>query len=217
MTTKYFLVLALNAAWLLRASPSTLLAQSEKIEVAFLSDIHLQDVYAELHSPDFKGIFHPKTGKHATIRSMKSQLNSTRLFNENYFAFIQALEDLKNKGIQLVVLPGDFTDDGQPMNVLALQRILDNYAGKYGMRFFLTTGNHDPVKPFGGIGGKKDFLAADGSEQAVAGDADFFHLKKWPFQLRSIIGAMKKLPMPLQILGFSRLSKIYFGRIPFRN
>lgn len=70
---------------------------SAEIEIAFLSDIHLQDVYAELQSPDFNGILNPKTGKYATIRTMKSQLNSTRLFNENYFAFISALEDLQKK------------------------------------------------------------------------------------------------------------------------
>lgn len=119
-------------------------------------------------------MLNPKTGKLATIRTMKSQLNSTRLFNENYFAFISALEDLKKKGIQLVVLPGDFTDDGQPMNVLALQKILALYAKEAGMRFFLTTGNHDPVKPFGGIAGKSDFLGVDGSEQAIAGTADLY-------------------------------------------
>ncbi len=151
-----------------------LLAQTGTAEIAFLSDIHLQDVYADLGSNAFKGVFNPKTGRFATIRTMKSQLNSTRLFNENYFAFISALEDLKKKEIQIVVLPGDFTDDGQPMNVLALKEILDQYATDSGMRFFLTTGNHDPVKPFGGIAGKSDFLGVDGSEQAIAGSTDFF-------------------------------------------
>lgn len=149
-------------------------AQTGGNEIAFLSDIHLQDVYTDLKSEEFKGVFNPKNGKFATIRTMKSQLNSTRLFNENYFAFISALEDLKEKGIQIVVLPGDFTDDGQPMNVLALQKILDQYSHESGMRFFLTTGNHDPVKPFGGIAGKSDFLGVDGSEQAIAGSSNFF-------------------------------------------
>src|SRR5690606_18970000 len=146
----------------------SVLAQTEGTQLAFLSDIHLQDVYAELDSEEFKGVFNPTSGKFATIRTMKSQLNSTRLFNENYFAFISALEDLKKRGIPLVVLPGDFTDDGQPMNVTALKKILDQYATDCGMCFFLTTGNHDPVKPFGGLAGKRDFLGADGAEQAIA-------------------------------------------------
>jgi 3',5'-cyclic AMP phosphodiesterase CpdA len=171
---KYIVSTILGLALQVTCASSTLLAQTAIPEIAFLSDIHLQDVYAELHSERFNGVYNAKTEKFATIRTMKSQLNSTRLFNENYFAFITALEDLKRKGIQLVVLPGDFTDDGQPMNVLALKEILDQYASSSGMRFFLTTGNHDPVKPFGGIAGKSDFLGIDGSEQAIAGAMDFF-------------------------------------------
>lgn len=217
MTTKYFLLLGLTAAWLLMASPSSLLAQSQEVELAFLSDIHLQDVYAALHSPAFKGVFNPKTGKYATIRSMKSQLNSTRLFNENYFAFIQALEDLKRKGIRLVVLPGDFTDDGQPMNVLALQGILDRYAEACGMRFFLTTGNHDPVKPFGGIGGKKDFLAADGSEQAVAGDADFFPSEEVAVSSQINYWGYEEITHALSDFGFFPAAQDLFWAHPFQE
>lgn len=173
MNKKYLLPAILGSAFQLACSQS-LLAQTESNQIAFLSDIHLQDVYAVLNSEEFKGVLNPATGKFATIRTMKSQINSTRLFNENYFALFAALEDLKKKGIQLVVLPGDFTDDGQPMNVLALKRILTNYSAESGMRFFLTTGNHDPVKPFGGIAGKRDFLGADGSEQAMAGTTEVF-------------------------------------------
>jgi len=198
-------------------SHSNLFAQSQQIELAFLSDIHLQDVYAALHSPDFKGIFNPKTGNYATIRSMKSQLNSTRLFNENYFAFIQALEDLRRKGIRLVVLPGDFTDDGQPMNVLALQGILNRYAEEYGMRFFLTTGNHDPVKPFGGIGGKKDFLAADGSEQAVAGDADYFPFEEVAVSSEINYWGYEEITHALSDFGFFPTAQDLFWAHPFQE
>jgi len=143
-------------------------------KIAFLADIHLQDVYAELDSENFKGVWNPKSEKYATIRTMQSQLNSTRLFNENYFALISALEDLNKLGISLVALPGDFTDDGQPMNVLAIKNILDHYSEKYNMRFFLTTGNHDPVVPFGGIAGKRDFLGEKGNKQMLAGDPELY-------------------------------------------
>ena len=145
-----------------------LLAQSGlNIKVAFLADIHLQDVYGDFQSNKFQRVINPKNGKYAIIGTMKSQLNSTRLFNENYFALREVLEDLREKGIKLVALPGDFTDDGQPMNVIALQKILDEYASTYGMRFFLTTGNHDPVSPFGGPDGKTDFLRENGQNQAI--------------------------------------------------
>tara|TARA_R110002020_G_scaffold144341_4_gene317331 strand:+ start:425 stop:1366 length:942 start_codon:yes stop_codon:yes gene_type:complete len=173
LNKKYLLPAILGTAFQLACS-HTVLAQTQSNQIAFLSDIHLQDVYADLQSEEFKGVLNPATGKVATIRTMKSQINSTRLFNENYFALFSALEDLRKKGIRLVVLPGDFTDDGQPMNVLALKKILDHYAEELGMRFFLTTGNHDPVKPFGGIAGKRDFLGIDGSDQAIAGSKEVY-------------------------------------------
>ncbi|SEG10547.1 Calcineurin-like phosphoesterase [Algoriphagus boritolerans DSM 17298 = JCM 18970] len=146
----------------------TVFGQNEAgIKVAFLADIHLQDVYGDFQSEEFRGVINPRNGKLATIRTMSSQLNSTRLFNENYFALLAALEDLRQKGIKLVVLPGDYTDDGQPMNILGLKKILKLYSGQNGMRFFITTGNHDPVSPFGSPGGKSDFLGENGQTQAV--------------------------------------------------
>jgi 3',5'-cyclic AMP phosphodiesterase CpdA len=165
----YVLGTAIQLSW----SSSSLFGQQQP-PIAFLADIHLQDVYAKLDSKTFAGVFNPKTGKLATLRTMESQLNSTRLFNENYFALLAALEELAQKKIKLVVLPGDFTDDGQPMNVRALRDILADYAAKHDMRFFITTGNHDPVSPFGSPGGKIDFLGARGQKQAVASSTDLF-------------------------------------------
>ncbi|MEB2778622.1 metallophosphoesterase [Algoriphagus sp. D3-2-R+10] len=151
--------------------PYILIAQHTGPSIAFLSDIHLQDVYGDFESKNFNGIYNLGSDKYATIRSMRSQLNSTRLFNENYFAFLQALENIRKEGIRIVVLPGDYTDDGQPMNVIALEKILQRYSQDYGMRFFITTGNHDPVSPFGSIGMKSDFLSEEGKEIGVIGDS----------------------------------------------
>ncbi len=142
-------------------------AQSEP-QIAFVSDIHLQDVFADLTGSGFQTVYTP-SGKPATIRTMQAQATSTRLFNENYFALLTTLDQLAARGIRIVVLPGDFTDDGQPMNVKALRRILEGYAQNYGMRFFITTGNHDPVKPFGGPAGKSDFMGKHGESQVLAG------------------------------------------------
>lgn len=171
-TSKIFTV-ALGTALQLTWAELPAFAQ-QNTPIAFLSDIHLQDVYAELNSKEFNGVVNPKNGKLATVRTMGSQLNSTRLFNENYFALLQALEELAQKKIKLVVLPGDFTDDGQPMNVLALKKILQEYANFHGMRFFITTGNHDPVSPFGSAEGKTDFLGKNGEDQPVAGGKGVF-------------------------------------------
>ncbi len=142
--------------------------QSENVQMAFLADIHFQDIYAEFEDANYQGIKNPISGEFVNIRTMQSQLKSTRIFNENYFAFTTALDDISKKGIKIVVLPGDFSDDGQPIHVKGLRRILDRYSKKYGMSFFATTGNHDPVKPFSKEAVKKDFLGKGGKEQIIA-------------------------------------------------
>lgn len=146
---------------------NTKVPKDETIQVAFLADVHLQNVYGEFTNSDYKGLKNPLNGKYATIRTMASQLNSTRLFNENYFAFIAALDDIAHKGVTLVALPGDFSDDGQALNVQGLNDILQEYTKKYGMQFFITTGNHDPVRPFYRNAGKKDYLGAEGKRQPI--------------------------------------------------
>ena len=143
-------------------------SQVETVKVAFLADIHLHDIFANLHDVDNIELPKDVTSKQPLlVRSMLAQLHSTRLFNENYFVFLHVLDELAEKKIKLVALPGDFTDDGQPINVRALARILGHYEKKYGMRFFAIPGNHDPVKPYTTPAGKADFLMAQGKEFGV--------------------------------------------------
>ncbi|WP_186758073.1 metallophosphoesterase family protein [Echinicola salinicaeni] len=178
-------------------------------KIAFVSDVHLQDVFADLTNSDFKGIYQDETGKYATIRTMKAQLNSTRLFNENYFAFHQALENINELGIKIVVLPGDFSDDGQPMNIKALRKILKSYEQQYGMRFYLTTGNHDPVTPFASPGGKWDFLGPNGQDQILISDSSLLVGKE---NITSPIG----IDTQIQYGGYPEIGKILgdFGFFP---
>ncbi|WP_313386059.1 metallophosphoesterase [Chishuiella sp.] len=136
--------------------------QQKDIKIAFLSDVHFQDLYGNFSDNDFKGILNTKTGKNTILRTMDSQLHSTRIFNENYFDFIKALDDIAKKDIKIVAMPGDFSDDGQRYNLRGLHKILSNYHDKYGINFYLTTGNHDPVGPYRKDGGKDDFLGDDG-------------------------------------------------------
>lgn len=136
-------------------------------QIAFLSDVHLQDLFGTFSDNDYKGILNTKTGKYTLMRTMASQLHSTRIFNENYFAFIAALEDIAKRKIKYVALPGDYTDDGQPIHVKGLEKILDQYRKKYNIEFFITTGNHDPVGPFAQESGKEDFLGKDGKSQPI--------------------------------------------------
>lgn len=145
----------------------TLLSGQKSVQIAFLSDVHFQDIYGQFSDNDFKGIINPKTGKSTILRTMDSQLHSTRIFNENYFAFLKALDDISSKGIKIVALPGDFSDDGQMYNLRGLKKILDQYQLKYGIKFYLTTGNHDPVGPLHQDAGKDDFLGIDGKPLGI--------------------------------------------------
>ena len=136
-------------------------------QIAFMADVHLQDVHGTFEGTDYRGIKNPKSDEFVTIRTMNAQLRSTRLFNENYFAFIAALNDVVKRGVKYVVLPGDFSDDGQPVNVRGIKRILDEYRDKHGIKFIATTGNHDPCRPFDQDAGKKDFLGLGGKRQPI--------------------------------------------------
>jgi hypothetical protein len=142
-------------------------ANTQELQVAFLADVHFQDLYGNLSDSDYKGIVNPDNGKPVLLRTMESQLHSTRIFNENYFAFLAALDDMVKRGIHYVALPGDYTDDGQPIHLRGLQKILYRYSHDYGMEFFITTGNHDPVGPFAQPAGKDDFLGESGKRQPI--------------------------------------------------
>ncbi|GAF04303.1 metallophosphoesterase [Saccharicrinis fermentans] len=150
----------------LACKPSHTFEEKER-QIAFMADVHLQDVYGTLRDTDYKGVLNPGNGAYVMARTMEAQLHSTRIFNENYFAFLAALDDVVKRGVKYVVLPGDFSDDGQPINVRGLQRILHEYTEKYGLHFLLTTGNHDPVRPFSMDAGKKDFIGEGGQSQVV--------------------------------------------------
>jgi 3',5'-cyclic AMP phosphodiesterase CpdA len=141
-------------------------AKKSPLQIAFLADIHYHDVYATFEDGSFQGI-KGSDGHNATIRTLSAQLSSTRLFNENYFAFKAALDTVVARGIKLLVLTGDFSDDGQPVHIRGLKRVLDDYTARYGLRFMVTFGNHDPVKPFGQPHGKHDFLGEGGKQQPV--------------------------------------------------
>ncbi len=144
----------------------------EGLKVAFMPDIHFHDVYGVFEDGSFDGLPNSISGKNATIRTMQAQMNSTRLFNENYFAIIAALDDVVARGIKYVALPGDFSDDGQPIHMRGLVSIFDQYREQHGLEFFAAPGNHDPARPFtidagkGGptSGGDGGFLGEGGEE-----------------------------------------------------
>ncbi len=139
------------------------------VQIAFMPDIHFHDVYAQFQDGSFPGIPNPRNGRNATIRTMHAQLTSTRLFNENYFAFQAALDDAVARGVKYIALPGDFSDDGQPVHMRGLARIMDDYSARHGIEFFSAPGNHDPGRPFDQANGKRDYLGHD----PVTGEVGF--------------------------------------------
>ena len=142
-------------------------AGSHAQRIAIIADPHIQDVEG-----------HPEL-----VRTWESQARSTRLFNENYFAFRAALDDAARRGIRLVILPGDLTDNGQQLTCQAVTRILHGYERRYGMRFFMTTGNHDPNYPVGMPWGQKDFLGKDGRPRVIYSDSCQFFLANKPHEI----------------------------------
>ena len=136
-------------------------------QVAFLSDVHLQNIFGHWSDNSASGAKIPGTNQYVLARTMGAQLRSTRLFNENYFAFRAALDNVVHRHINYVVLSGDFTDDGQPLNVRGVKEILQDYQQKDHLHFFIIPGNHDPVRPFTMDALKTDYIASDGAGQIV--------------------------------------------------
>jgi 3',5'-cyclic AMP phosphodiesterase CpdA len=192
-------------------------SQQKPVKIAFLADVHFQDLYGEFSDSDFKGIENPKTGKKTILRTMDSQLHSTRIFNENYFAFLAALDDIAKKNIKIVALPGDYTDDGQAYNLRGLKKILEEYQKKYKMRFFITTGNHDPVGPFLKQGGKSDFMNENGDELSIVSHEKLIKNK----DQRTVVTKDIAMSGYLEILnemknfGFAASEKDLFWQTPF--
>ncbi|MEZ4968520.1 MAG: metallophosphoesterase [Flavobacteriaceae bacterium] len=160
----YLLMIGLTIATACTPIKST---SPEEIKIAVIADIHLSNVYGKLKDSEYRGLRNTQNGKYAHIRTMESQLYSTRIFNENYFAFLSAMDHVVDRGIKYVILPGDFSDDGQPIHIRGLKKILAHYSTTYEIKFFLITGNHDVVQPYNHRDGKRDFLGEGGKAQPI--------------------------------------------------
>ena len=84
------IILILLLVFLSSCNPIGKKQKEPNVQIAFMADVHLGDIYGEFQDNEYKGILNPETGKYNLIRTMQSQLQSTRLFNENYFAFLAA-------------------------------------------------------------------------------------------------------------------------------
>lgn len=108
------------------------------IRLAVLSDPHLHDA-----------AFGGATGS-PVVRSLAASLQSTRIFNESEAALREALRQIAGERIDICLIAGDLTDDGQPANWAAAARLLAEHSARHGTRFFACPGNHDQW----GIAGK---------------------------------------------------------------
>ncbi|PBJ10201.1 metallophosphoesterase [Flavobacterium sp. ACN6] len=193
----------------------------KEVKIAFIADVHLQDIFAKFEDNNYQGIKNPVTGEYSNIRTMNAQLHSTRIFNENYFAFLEALDNIVKRGIKQVVLPGDFSDDGQPVHVRGLKKILNEYSLKYALSFYVTTGNHDVVRPFSQDAAKTDFLGKDGKEQIISSSKN--NLNKIKSELEPIITAdiknwgYKETINEMRDFGFFPKKTDLYWETPFSN
>jgi len=197
-------------------------APLKEVQIAFLADVHLQDLYGSLEGTNYKGVLNPKNGRYTLLRTMDAQLHSTRIFNENYFAFLAALDDIAKRGVKYVALPGDYSDDGQPIHVRGLQQLLDRYTQKYGISFFITTGNHDPVGPFAQEAGKNDFMGDGGKCQPIFSKNNLYQPdsgKELPVVISSDIAKMGYLGITdyLKDFGFFPKEQYKFWATPFTS
>ena len=91
------------------------------------------------------------------------------MFNESFAALPALLDDIVARGIRLVAVLGDLTDDGQAATMRASVALLDRYRERHGLRFFATPGNHDLYAIHGRHQGKR-FLDPDGGHTLVTSD-----------------------------------------------
>ena len=135
--------------------------------IAVIADAHFHDLYGDY---DFAGI--DVGGRRMTARRLTDTVRSTRVFNESYQALRAALDEVVARGIGLVVLLGDYSDDGQVATLGALRELLDGYRRDHGLVFIATPGNHDIFGPNGRHHAKR-LLNPDGTYTIVASDGEF--------------------------------------------
>lgn len=132
--------------------------------IAVVADIHLHDLHGGYGLID-------RPGAALAFRTFEDTIASTRVFNESRAALLAILDDVVRRGIGDVVLLGDYSDDGQPAAVAALQAILSGYESQHGLRFFVTFGNHDCFGPTPRDQAKRLTLGEDRAPVLVTSDA----------------------------------------------
>lgn len=112
--------------------------------VAVIADAHLHDIES-----NYDGASITINSRRLTLRSWADTRQSSRVFNESYAALVGALTDIVNRGVQHVVLLGDYADDGQIEAVEKTACVLQRFKKNHGLNFYAIPGNHDFFGPVG--------------------------------------------------------------------
>ncbi|MDR7033732.1 metallophosphoesterase [Mesorhizobium sp. BE184] len=127
-------------------------------EIAVIADPHFHDV-----------TYRPGGGGGTAFRSLANTVESTRVFNESFQALPALLDDIVRRGIEIVIVVGDLSDDGQRSTMTRACALLERYNSAHGLRFFATPGNHD-LYAMHGRHQSKFFLDGDGTQTLVTSD-----------------------------------------------
>lgn len=132
------------------------------MKIAVIADPHFHDI------DNRQGV---GRGDRVAIRTLADTNASTRVFNESFHATRALLDDIVRRGISLVIVAGDLTDDGQQSTMAAATMLFADYSRRFGLRFVGTPGNHD-LYAIHGRHQSKRFLNPDGSHTLVTSDPD---------------------------------------------
>ncbi|MGB3176997.1 MAG: metallophosphoesterase [Albidovulum sp.] len=139
--------------------------------IAVIADAHFHDLYG-----DYGLAGNGRAAPPIAMRRLAETARSTRVFNESHAALCYTLEDIGKRGIEHVVLLGDYSDDGQIETLNALRDLLDRYSKRFGFQYYATVGNHDIFGPDGRHRTKR-FRNSNGGYDVVTSDPDFTDAK----------------------------------------
>jgi 3',5'-cyclic AMP phosphodiesterase CpdA len=134
--------------------------------LALIADAHLHDP-----AGDFGGAGFAIGGRSYSLRPWEAARAGGRAVNESAMAFRAALERIAATGTRLVVLAGDYSDDGQAENLCRLSALLHEAEARLGLRFLALPGNHDGY----GVEGKHLAIrqaTGPGQSELVTSDPD---------------------------------------------
>lgn len=134
--------------------------------LALIADAHLHDP-----AGDFGGAGFRIGERRLSLRPWEAVQGSGRAVNESAMALRAALDRIAATGTRLVVLAGDYSDDGQAENLRRLSALLHEAEARLDLRFLALPGNHDGY----GVAGKHLAIRqaiGPGQSELVTSDPD---------------------------------------------